>query len=146
MGAAVALPLIMAAAGTAGQIITRNDATKAQQKQIDIQRQQAQIAAADKSKQQAENLNQVMSSNIAASAAKGISLASPSFKAINNAAFGKFQEDDKMNSLNLAGRMAYFDAESQSLNYQAMYGMFGDIARYAETALNTITTNINKGK
>jgi len=138
------LPLIAAGIGTAGQIITRNDATKAQQKQIDIQRQQAQIAAADKSKQQAENLNQVMSSNIAASAAKGISLASPSFKTINNAAFGKFQEDDKMNSLNLAGRMAYFDAESQSLNYQAMYGMFGDLVGFAEKAFNL--TNFNKGK
>lgn len=82
-----------------------------------------------------------MSSNTAAAAARGVSLASPSFKAINNAAFGKFQEDEKMNSLNLAGRMAYFDTESQSLDYQSMFGMFGDITNFAEKAFNTINTN-----
>jgi hypothetical protein len=146
MGAAVAIPLILAGAGTVGSMITRNNAADAQAKQIQLQRKQAQIEASDKGIQRTQNLNAVISSNTAGAAAKNISLASPSYKAINNAAFGKFQEDVKMDSLNLAGRLAYFDAQEQNLNYQAAYGMFTDLASFGEKFFNTVNFNKTPAK
>jgi hypothetical protein len=144
MGAAAiaAAPLILAGAGTAASMMQRKNAAEMQAKQFEIQRNQEKIGAADRGKQRAENINQLISSNMASTAAKGVSLASPSFKSINNAAFGKFQEDNKMDSLNLAGRLAYFDAQQDSVNMNAAYGMFSDLTSFGEKFFNA--QNINK--
>lgn len=136
--------LIMAGIGAGASMLSRQSQASAEQAQLDIQRQTVQLQASQRAKARAEKMNSLLSSNIAAAAAKGISEASPTFKTITTASIAKFQEDDKLDTLNLNNRLAYLDAESENVDKTALFGMFADLGKFGEGYFNTIDTKMPK--
>lgn len=96
-----ALPLIIAGGTTAGTIFGREKEEKAQSTAIRTEMTQQRLAETQKGLQQTRGLASTLSQAAAQEAARGISLASPSFKAVQQKSFTAYQSDENADALNL---------------------------------------------
>lgn len=121
MGIQTAL-LLTAAGGAVGEVSARGAEVRAQEEQIRRQQTQRRIAFEEAQIQRRQELNNVLSNQLVSNAARGVSSASPTFKAIQKKAFDAFDADTRAASLNLSFEESRSLAELQELQRQRRFG------------------------
>ena len=114
MGYIEAAELIIAAASTAYSATASSNAAEAQQAQYRAELTSQRLASVDRQRKGADRLEQVLGQQAATEAARGVSLASPSFKTVQRKSYESFDEDTHAEALNVS-----FDEESANAKIDA---------------------------
>ena len=110
---------------------------KSQQEQLMKEEQMAETASAQQSLQRTQRMRQVLATSAATEAGRGVSLASPSFHAVQRSSFEKFNQDKDAAALNLSFQKSAIESERKNVRDKEIAGIFGTITRTG-TALATI--------
>jgi 5,10-methylene-tetrahydrofolate dehydrogenase/methenyl tetrahydrofolate cyclohydrolase len=90
-------------------------AASAQKRALDIRSQQEQIASDQRELQRAQQLQQVISTQNANQAASGVSMASPSFNAIQQDSFNQAAQDEQLEALNNQFQQTAIQVQKQNI-------------------------------
>jgi predicted 2-oxoglutarate/Fe(II)-dependent dioxygenase YbiX len=104
MGTLSILAAAAAGAGTVGSIFASTARTQAQNNEIKSEIVQQRLAEAQRSTVRTQQLSNTLSAAAVTEAARGISLASPTFQAIQQQSFSNFQQDQNADALNVMFR------------------------------------------
>lgn len=129
VGAAVA-SIGVSIVGDMIQSSAASDATDAKIAALETRKKQEEVAEKSRSIQRADNLQTVVTGNLALAGARGISPVSGSFKAIQNKDFEKFNEDENMDELNTLYKEQSLDAEERGVSAE---GEAKEIAPFLKT-------------
>jgi hypothetical protein len=88
-------------------------AARDEQKLLDKQERMAEAEFYQQGLQRAKRIREVMSESTAEEAARGVSVASPSFKSVQRSSFEKFQEDQDVAALNLSFKKDQIEAQKK---------------------------------
>lgn len=133
--------LVVAAASTAESISARNQAAAAQEQQFRLQQTQVRLATTEREKARADRLQRIFGTQLAQEAARGISPASPSFKAIQQKSFNAFENDNKADALNLSFKENALSSQIDATRSAARAAEFGSIANFALSSFNQLNLN-----
>jgi hypothetical protein len=125
---------------TAFGVQQRQAAASAQNAALESRLHQEKLAETKRSIDRLDRVHQIVSNNIATAGARGISPASGSFKAINEEAYNKFDEDENADLLNLQYRTSYINQLEDVNDEESVIGAFGDIERLGTDFLKTTVT------
>lgn len=118
--------------GTLG-IVSQVLGAQEQQKQLMREEQMVETAAAQKSVQRTQRMRQVLASSQVKEAARGVSLASPSFQMVQRSSFEKFNEDKDAAALNLSFQKEVIESQRKNVRDKEIAGIFGTIQKTAMT-------------
>lgn len=124
MGAATAVGGLDIAA-----LFMQGGAAEKEQTALDIQETEAQEATTARSIQRMQRVRQVMANATAEEAARGVSIASPSFKAVQRSSFQRFNADEDADALNLSFKETQLATQRQIIREREMAGMFDTALR-----------------
>lgn len=109
--------------------------TEQQEKNLELRKQQDQLAFEQRHIKRLDNLKTIISSNIALAGYRGVSPVSGSFKAIEQKSFADFNEDENMDNLNSKFQEQYIDEQGKAIKEEA----FGrEVAPFFKTGAQLI--------
>jgi len=126
----IAASTIIGGTGVGG-IFAQIEAGKAQQRQLIEEEQMAETASAQQSLQRTQRMRQVMAKSTVQEAARGVSLASPSFHAVQRSSFQKFNEDQDAAALNLSFKKMQIESARKNVRDKEISGIFGTVMKTA---------------
>lgn len=126
-------------AATAFGMFSRAQASSARQKALEEEASEAKIAASTQASQRAAQMERLFSSQKASIAARGVSINSPSFAAINRGDFDKLAEDNKLANLQLKVRLASLKTQENNASSGALLGDASNLFEAASTAVAVST-------
>jgi hypothetical protein len=133
----IAASTIVGGAG-AGSIVAQIMGAQEEQKQLVREEQMAETAAAQKSVQRTQRMRQVLASSQVKEAARGVSLASPSFQMVQRSSFEKFNEDKDAAALNLSFEKEVIEAQRKNVRDKEIAGIFGSVMQTASSLATII--------
>ena len=111
-------------------IFSQQQAMEEEEENIKIEEQEAQVQSTEQSIRRGRRLRQIIGAAQAQEGARGVSLASPSFKAVQKSSFNRFNEDENAAALNLSFKDLQFEEQRSLIKDREQASMFG-------TALST---------
>lgn len=133
--------LAIAAAGTAASIAARNAAAESQEQIFRAQQLQFRLSETDRANKRITKLRQVFGSQLAEAVARGVSPASPTFKAIQQQSFNNFEQDNKADALTLSFKENALSSQIDATQSAARAGEFASIANFAFSSFNQLNLN-----
>jgi len=119
----------------AGSIFAQIGGAREEQRQLIRQEQMEETAAAQQSLQRTQRMRQVLATSQATEAARGVSLASPSFQMVQRSSFAKFNEDEDAAALNLSFEKAQISSARKNVRDKEISGIFGTVIKSAEAII-----------
>ena len=102
---------------------------EAREQALNQRRLQDRMQATQQSLARTDKLDEIMSTQVANTAASGISLGSGSVKAISNDSYNNYLQDEKSAALNLSFSENAIDQEIANTRFQARMGIIGGITK-----------------
>lgn len=133
----IAASTIMGGTG-AGSIVAKIFGAQEERKQLAREEQMVETAAAQKSVQRTQRMRQVLASSQVKEAARGVSLASPSFQMVQRSSFEKFNEDKDAAALNLSFQKEVIESQRKNVRDKEISGIFGTVMSTASTLATII--------
>ena len=118
----------------AGSIMAQVLGAEEQQRQLKRQEKMEEIASATESVQRTQRMREVLSTAQVTEAARGVSLASPSFQMVQRSSFQKFNQDKDAAALNLSFEKIQIQEARKNVRDKEIAGIFGTIQKTAMTA------------
>lgn len=139
MGDPVSATLMAVAAGAeVGKGALQVRAGREQTQQLQEQMTQEELKAAQQTTARQDQLRRTISTARVTEAARGVSLASPTFKSVTEQSFKKFQEDENAASLNLKLREDFIGQKIRQVKIGTKAAIFGDVIDGATFALGDV--------
>lgn len=145
MGAAVAIPLIMAGAGTLGKIGTAVSGAGTESAMLKMQATQESMAATQRMSNRVDNLNQVLGAQTADAAGRGLSLASTSLHAVAKDSFDKFSQDKQAEALGQQFRDANLQLQLNAVRNKEAASIFSAVTTFGVAAASGMRTGGSSG-
>ena len=133
--------LIVSAIATGASVVSQQEAADAQEQQFRIRQNQLRLQHVDAARQRTEQIQRVFGRQAVNEVARGISLASPSFKAIQQQSFNAFNDDNRASALNLSFQDSALNSQIDATRNSAEVGEFGSIANFAASAFGSMNLN-----
>jgi Na+-transporting NADH:ubiquinone oxidoreductase subunit NqrC len=133
----IAASTIVGGAG-AGSIVAKIMGAQDEQKQLNREEQMVETAAAQKATQRTERMRQVLASSQVKEAARGVSLASPSFQMVQRSSFEKFNDDKDAAALNLSFQKEAIASQRKNVRDKEITGIFGTVLSTASSLATII--------
>lgn len=133
--------LVVAAAGATAGIVAKQQAAAAQENQFRQQQVQLRLQQTDAESRRTDQLRRIFGEEAASEVARGISLASPSFKAIQQQSFNAFNDDNRAESLSLSFKENALNSQIDATRAGANIGSFAIAANAAAGALGSMNLN-----
>jgi len=115
----------------------QEQAAAAQKRALDIREQQEQIAAKTREVQRIDKLQSVLATQRAIQGARGGSLSSPSFNAIQRSSINNFAQDQNADNLNVDFQRESEEVEKQAAGEQARFGIASEVVGVASNLFET---------
>lgn len=145
-----AAELFVAAVGTAASISEKQQGAAAQENQFRQQQIQLRLQQVDAQTRRTDQLQRIFGEQAASEVARGISLASPSFKAIQQQSFNAFNDDNRAESLSLSFKENALNSQIDATRAGANIGSFAIAANAAAGAFGSMNlnnpNNLNQGQ
>lgn len=122
----------------AGGIVAQIMGAEDEKKQLAEEEQMVETAAAQKSVQRTQRMRQVLASSQVKEAARGVSLASPSFQMVQRSSFEKFNEDKDAAALNLSFQKEAIESARKNVRDKEISGIFGTVMKTASSLATII--------
>ncbi len=135
----VAAVAAVAGAGTA--IVAKQQAAAAQENEFRQQQVQLRLQQTDAESRRTDQLRRIFGEEAASEVARGISLASPSFKAIQQQSFNAFNDDNRAESLTVSFKQNALNSQIDATREGANIGSFAIAANAAAGALGSMNLN-----
>ncbi len=132
--ATLAIGLGLAATGFG--MFSRAEAASARIQELQEEASEAKIAASTQASERAGQMKRLFSSQTASVAARGVSINSPSFAAINRGDFNALAEDNKLANLQLKVRLASLKTQESNASAGAVLGDASNLFEAASTAVS----------
>ncbi len=133
--------LFVAAVGTAASISEKQEGAAIQENQFRQQQLQLRLQQTDAETRRTDQLERIFGEQAASEVARGISLASPSFKAIQQQSFNAFNDDNRAESLSLSFKENALHSQIDATRAGANIGSFAIAANAAAGAMGSMNLN-----
>lgn len=141
---------VVAIVGAGASIAAEQQAAAAQENQFRQQQLQLRLQQTDAQSRRTDQLRRIFGEQAASEVARGISLASPSFKAIQQQSFNAFNDDNRAASLSLSFKENALNSQIDATREGANIESFAIAARGAEQAFGAMNlnnpNNLNQGQ
>jgi len=98
---------------------------------LELEKREVGLSEQARSIKRLDDLNTIIGTNLTVAAARGVAPSSGSFKAVSQASFGDFNEDEKMDQLNTALKEQFIEQKEENLqdqaNAQGISGILGSV-------------------
>lgn len=138
---ATAIKIATTVAATAGAASARSRQVQAQEQQLQSTALQEKLAAQERTQLRTEQLDAVLGSQTAAAAARGFSIASPTFTAFQKKSLNAFAQDQFAENFNMRQREEQFELQKQDLIERNRARLFQDIFNATSTLGESINFN-----
>ena len=133
--------LVVAAVGTTASIVAKQQAAAEQENQFRQQQVQLRLQQTDAESRRTDQLRRIFGEQAASEVARGISLAAPSFKDIQQQSFNAFNDDNRAESLSLSFKENALNSQIGATRAGANIGSFAIAANAAAGALGSMNLN-----
>lgn len=133
--------LIASAASTAGGISAKSKEAQVEQDQLDSQKAQSHLQAAQQGLARENQLEKVMGAQAAMAGASNTSMASTSFVTLNKEAFQNFNRDEHNSKLSLDYMDKFIASQKTAIRQKRDADMFGMLAGFGFGAANSSKLN-----
>lgn len=123
----------------------QSNAASAQETALNLRAQQEKIVSDQRELQRANQLRQVISTQNANEAASGLSLASPSFNAIQIDSFNQFAKDEQLDALNGQMQQTAIAQQKENVNANFWAGVGNNLFDAGAYYMNTRVPNSGVG-
>ena len=135
--------LIISGVGAGASVVSQEVGARAQINQFRQQQTQLRLQQVESESRRADQLQRIFGQQAAQEVARGISLASPSFKAIQQQSFNAFNDDTRAEALTLSFKENVLNSRIDSTRSAAYLGEFMTVANFGASAFNTMNLNNN---
>ncbi len=146
MGAVAVATVVVAAASTAMEMESQEEQAHAQRRAAAVQRQQAELQAANQSNKEASQMMDIMSTQNAREAAAGVAPSSQSFFAIEKDTFNKYAEDQRMRDINKTLTEDQVKNRMNQIDDAEMFSLAGSGLNFAQSLTRQQRLNQLMGK